>query len=106
VYYFLLARKSQGLRSQNHCLLPRENSQNQPQQANVRSTQKSSNLTEKVRRKAGYFRVNTGKVQPLQMPVISLILYCKRLTLYCKCLILTLTTISYFLAFLTKSELT
>jgi hypothetical protein len=54
---------------------------------------------------AGYFRVNTGRVQPLQMPVISLILYCKRLTLYCKCLILTLTTISYFLAFLTKSEL-
>jgi hypothetical protein len=25
---------------------------------------------------AGYFPVNTGKVQPLQMPVISLILYC------------------------------
>ena len=35
---------------------------------------------------AGYFRVNTGRVQSLQMPVISLILYCKRLTLYGPCL--------------------
>ncbi|MEG4584597.1 hypothetical protein QUA54_05000 [Microcoleus sp. MOSTC5] len=35
---------------------------------------------------AGYFRVNTGRVQFLQMPVILLTLYCKRLTLYCKCL--------------------
>jgi hypothetical protein len=43
---------------------------------------------------AGYFPVNTGKVQPLQIPVISLILYCKRLTLYCKCLILADATIS------------
>jgi hypothetical protein len=39
---------------------------------------------------AGYFRVKTGKVQFLQMPVFSLILYSKYLTLYCKCLILTL----------------
>jgi hypothetical protein len=57
-------------------LLPRENSHNQPQQAKARTAQKNSNLTEKVRRKAGYFPVNTGKVQFLQMPVISLILYC------------------------------
>jgi hypothetical protein len=28
-------------------------------------------LTEKVRRKAGYFRVKTGKVQELQMPAFS-----------------------------------
>jgi hypothetical protein len=55
---------------------------------------------------AGYFRVKTGKVQSLQMPVISLILYCKRLTLYCKCLTLADATISYFLAFLTTSGLT
>jgi hypothetical protein len=64
------------LYGQKHCLLPKLNSHNQPQQANVRSTQKSSNLTEKFRRKAGYFQVNTGKVQPLQIPVILLILYC------------------------------
>jgi hypothetical protein len=49
-------------------LLPIENSHNQPQQAKAVSAQKSSNLTEKVRRKAGYFPVNTGKVQPLQIP--------------------------------------
>jgi hypothetical protein len=35
---------------------------------------------------AGYFRVNTGRVQFLQMPVILLILYCKRLALYGPCL--------------------
>ena len=66
--YFSSARISQGLRLQNHCLLPRENRHNLPQQANARSAQKSSNLTEKVRRKAGYFPVNTGKVQFLQIP--------------------------------------
>jgi hypothetical protein len=93
------------LYGQNHCLLPKLNSQNQPQQAKARTAQKSSNLTEKFRWQAGYFRVNTGRVQPLQMPVISLILYCKRLTLYCKCLTLGHTKISYFLAFLTKSGL-
>jgi hypothetical protein len=43
---------------------------------------------------AGYFPVNTGKVQPLQMPVISLILYCTCLTLYCTCLTLADATIS------------
>jgi hypothetical protein len=84
-------------------LLPKLNSQNQPQQAKARTAQKSSNLTEKVRRKAGYFPVNTGRAQSLQMPVISLTLYCKRLTLYCKCLTLADATISYFLAFLTQT---
>jgi hypothetical protein len=60
------------------------------------STGKGTNSTKKqqfdrkIQAFAGYSRVNTGKVQPLQMPVISLILYCKCLTLYCKCLILTL----------------
>jgi len=64
------------LYGQKHCLLRKLNSHNQSQQVKARTAQKSSNLTEKVRRKAGYFPVNTGKVQPLQMPVISLILYC------------------------------
>ncbi|MEG4533987.1 hypothetical protein [Microcoleus sp. D2_18a_D3] len=50
-------------------MLLTKNSNNQPQQAKAVSAQKSSNLTEKVRRKAGYFPVNTGKVQPLQIPV-------------------------------------
>jgi hypothetical protein len=76
VHYFSSGRKSQVLYGQKPCLLPKLNSHNQPQQANARTAQKSSNLTEKFRRKAGYFRVNTGRVQPLQMPVISLILYC------------------------------
>jgi len=35
---------------------------------------------------ARYFRVNTSRVQFLQMPVILLILYCKHLTLYGPCL--------------------
>jgi hypothetical protein len=75
------------------------------------STGKGTNSTKKqqVDRKsqafAGYFQVNTGRVQFLQMPVISLTLYCKRLTLYCKCLTLADATISYFLAFSTKHEL-
>jgi hypothetical protein len=33
-------------------------------------------------------------VQPLQMPVVSLILYSKHLILYCKCLTLAHTKIS------------
>jgi len=90
VHCFSLKVINKALYGQKHCLLPIENSHNLPQQANVRSTQKSSNLTEKVRRKAGYFPVNTGKVQPLQMPVISLILYCTCLTLYCTYLTLAL----------------
>jgi len=86
VHYFWSARISQNLRSQKHCLLPRENSQKQPQQAKAVPAQKSSKGTVKCRRKAGYVLVNTGRVQSLQMPVISLILYCKRLTLYGTCL--------------------
>jgi hypothetical protein len=43
-------------------------------------------LAGKCRRKAGYFRVKTGKVQFLQMPAFSPILYSKYLTYYCKCL--------------------
>ena len=35
---------------------------------------------------AGYFRVNTDRVQFLQMPAFSLILYSKYLTLYGTCL--------------------
>jgi len=82
--------------------------QEQPKAA---STSKGSPCTKKqqfdrkIQAFAGYFRVNTGRVQFLQMPVSSLILYCKYLTLYCKCLTLGRTKISYFLAFLTKSEL-
>jgi len=76
VHYFYLKAINKVLYGQNHCLLPRENSQNQPQQAKAVLAQKSSNLTGKVRRKAGYLQVNTGKVQPLQIPVILLILYC------------------------------
>jgi hypothetical protein len=64
------------------------------------STGKGTNSTKKqqfdrkIQAFAGYFRVNTGRVQPLQMPVISLILYCIRLILYCKCLTLGHTKIS------------
>jgi len=76
VYYFLSARISQGLRSQKHCLLPRENSHNQPQQAKAVLAQKSSKRTVKCRRKAGYVRVKTGRVHPLQIPAFRLTLYC------------------------------
>jgi len=76
VHCFSLKVINKALYGQKHCLLPIENSHNQPQQAKAVLAQKSSNLTEKFRRKAGYFPVNTGKVQPLQMPVISLTLYC------------------------------
>jgi hypothetical protein len=50
VDYFFSARISHGLWSQNHCLLAKLNSLNQPQQAKARTAQKSRNLTEKVRR--------------------------------------------------------
>jgi len=69
VHYFCFCTQKSGLRSQKHCLLPRENSHNQPQQAKVRTAQKSSNLAGNCRRKAGYFQVNTDRVQPLQIPV-------------------------------------
>jgi hypothetical protein len=45
---------------------------------------------------AGYFRVNTGRVQFLQMPAFSLILYSQCLSLYCKCLTLANATNSFF----------
>jgi hypothetical protein len=69
VRYFLSARIIQGLRSQKHCLLPRENSHNQSQQVKAQTAQKGSNLAGNCRWQAGYFRVNTGKMQPLQIPV-------------------------------------
>jgi hypothetical protein len=56
VHYFCFCTQKSGLRSQNHCLLPRENSHNQPQQAKAVSAQKSSNLTEKVRHLQDIFR--------------------------------------------------
>jgi hypothetical protein len=76
VHCFSLKLVNKVLYGQKHCLLLIKNSHNQSQQVKARTAQKSSNLTEKVRRKAGYFPVNTGKVHPLQIPVISLILYC------------------------------
>jgi hypothetical protein len=69
VHYFCFCTQKSGLRSQKHCLLAKLNSHNQPQQTKARTAQKSSNLTEKFRRKAGYFQVNTGRMQFLQMPV-------------------------------------
>jgi hypothetical protein len=75
-------------------LLRKLNSHNQSQQVKARTAQKSSNLTEKVRRKAGYFPVNTGKVQPLQIPAFRLTLYGPCLTLYGPCLTLADATIS------------
>jgi hypothetical protein len=71
VHCFYLKLVNKALYGQKHCLLPRENSHNQSQQVMARTAQKSSSLTEKVRRKAGYFRVKTGKVQFLQMPAFS-----------------------------------
>jgi hypothetical protein len=71
VHCFYLKLVNKVLYGQKHCLLPRENSHNQSQQVKARTAQKSSNLTEKVRRKAGYFPVKTGKVQFLQMPAFS-----------------------------------
>jgi len=37
---------------------------------------KKQQFDRKIQAFAGYFPVNTGKVHPLQIPVISLILYC------------------------------
>jgi hypothetical protein len=54
----------------------------------ARTAQKSSNLTDKFRHLQDIFRIKTGRVQPLQMPVISLILDNKRLILYGTCLTL------------------
>jgi hypothetical protein len=69
VHCFSLKLVNKVLYGQKHCLLLIKNSQNQPQQAKAQTAQKSSNLTEKFRRKAGHFRVKTGRVQPLQIPV-------------------------------------
>ena len=44
VQSFYLTVINKALYGQNHCLLPRKNSHNQPQQAKARSTQKSSKL--------------------------------------------------------------
>jgi hypothetical protein len=71
VHCFYLKRVNKVLYEQKHCLLLTKNSHNQSKQVMARTAQKSSNLTEKVRRKAGHFQVKTGKVQSLQMPVFS-----------------------------------
>ncbi|AFZ10925.1 hypothetical protein Osc7112_6840 (plasmid) [Oscillatoria nigro-viridis PCC 7112] len=47
-----------------------------PNRSRHEQHKKGSNLTEKFRRKAGYFQVNTGKMQSLQIPAFRLILYC------------------------------
>jgi len=56
VHCFYLKVINKALYGQNHCLLPRENSYNQPQQAKAVLAQKSSNLTEKVRHLQDIFR--------------------------------------------------
>jgi hypothetical protein len=56
VHCFYLTVINKALYGQNHCLLPIENSHNQPQQAKARTAQKSSNLTEKVRHLQDIFR--------------------------------------------------
>ena len=106
MHCFYLKIVNQVLYGQNHCLLLTKNSHNQSQQVKARTAQKSSNLAGNCRWQAGYFQVNTGKVQPLQIPVPHWFCTAFRLILYCKCLTLGHTKISYFLAFLTTSELT
>jgi hypothetical protein len=69
VHRFYLKLVNKVLYGQKHCLLPRENSHNQSQQVKAQTAQKGSNLAGNCRRKAGYFPVNTGRVQPLQKPV-------------------------------------
>ena len=60
------------------------------------STSKDTNSTKKqqidreIQAFTGHFRIKTGRVQSLQIPALYLFLYSKHLTLYCKCLILTL----------------
>jgi hypothetical protein len=86
VHCFSLKVINKALYGQKHCLLLTKTSHNQSQQVMARTAQKSSNLAGNCRWQAGYFQVNTGRVQPLQIPVILLILYCKRLILYGPCL--------------------
>ena len=83
VHRFYLKLVNKVLYGQKHCLLPIENSENQPQQAKARTAQKSSNLTEKVRHLQDIFRYLQVKCTP-----------CKPLTLYCTCLTLADATIS------------
>jgi hypothetical protein len=71
VHRFYLKLVNKVLYGQNHCLLPRENSPNQSQQVKTRTAQKGSNLAGNCRRKAGYFQVNAGKMQPLQIPAFT-----------------------------------
>jgi hypothetical protein len=56
VHFFSLKVINKALYGQNHCLLPIEDSLNQPQQAKARTAEKSSNLTEKVRHLQDIFR--------------------------------------------------
>jgi hypothetical protein len=56
VHCFYLKVINKALYGQNHCLLPRENSPNQSQQVKAQTAQKSSSLTEKVRRLQDIFR--------------------------------------------------
>jgi hypothetical protein len=64
VHGFYLTVINKALYGQNHCLLPIENSHNQPQQAKARTAQKSSNLTEKVRHLQDIFRYLQVKCTP------------------------------------------
>jgi hypothetical protein len=68
VQCFYLKVINKALYGQKHCLLLIKNSQNQPQQTKAQTAQTSSNLAGKCRWQAGYFQVNTGKMQPLQIP--------------------------------------
>ena len=68
VHCFYLKLVNKVLYGQKHCLLPRKNRHNQSQQVKTRTAQKGSNLAGNCRRKAGYFQVHTGKMQPLQIP--------------------------------------
>jgi hypothetical protein len=68
VHYFYLKVINKALYGQKHCLLLTKTSHNQSQQVKTRTAQKGSNLAGNCRRKAGYFQVNTGKMQPLQIP--------------------------------------
>jgi hypothetical protein len=74
VHCFYLKVINKALYGQNHCLLPIENSQNQPQQAKARIAQKSSNLTDKFRRLLDIFRYNQRECSP-----------CKSLNYTCFC---------------------
>ena len=84
VHYFYLKVINKALYGQNHCLLPRENSQNQSQREREWTAQKSSKGTGKCRHDSGVCSTKTGKVQFLQMPVSSRICTACLLAYYCK----------------------